>query len=283
MKNTGAKAAAWTIFLTWVGISAAANYAHGTDAVSGALMAMAPIGFAATTGLLETLWAKGLQLGWPSALAMIMVATAAGVASYVGLSGLAIEHGMSSLVAYLSPVAFDGVVLASSLAVRALGHVQSSDEIRDMSDAEVDKIIEKWTLSRTDMFSRQDNGQVIVMSGQDIDKWAGQDIYVPADIPFVSDLDEVDKVIDEEIQAEAERVADAAERMANGQPEADVPAPVSAPPATGRTKVPPAIVAEHIREARSQGFQGALLADLVARQLKISAKTVTRNPAYKAS
>lgn len=111
------KFAAWLIFLTFVGISAVANYLHGADALAGFLMAMAPIGFAATMAMLETIVVK---VSWTSRLAMAVVATGSGVASYIGLYSLAREHHVSKPVAILLPLAFDGVVLASSLAIRSL-------------------------------------------------------------------------------------------------------------------------------------------------------------------
>lgn len=116
----GARFAVGSIFVTWVGISALANYAHGQDPAIGLLMAAAPVGFAAVTFVLEMLVSRGHSLGWVAGLAMVMVAAGAGVASYVGLFGLAREHGATKLVAGLIPIAFDGVVLAMSLAMRIL-------------------------------------------------------------------------------------------------------------------------------------------------------------------
>jgi hypothetical protein len=63
---------------------------------------------------------RGHHLGWAAGLAITMVATGAGVASYVGLFGFAREHGATRGVAALIPIAFDGVVLAMSLAMRIL-------------------------------------------------------------------------------------------------------------------------------------------------------------------
>lgn len=116
----GARFAVGSIFVTWVGISALANYAHGQDWLIGLLMAAAPVGFAAVTFVLEMLVSRGHKLGWVAGLAMVMVAAGAGVASYVGLFGLAREHGAAKPVAVLIPIAFDGVVLAMSLAMRIL-------------------------------------------------------------------------------------------------------------------------------------------------------------------
>lgn len=139
----GARFAVGSIFVTWVGISALANYAHGQDPAIGLLMAAAPVGFAAVTFVLEMLVSRGHRLGWVAGLAMVMVAAGAGVASYVGLFGLAREHGATRLVAGLIPIAFDGVVLAMSLAMRILskpvvakeqfGHV-ANDEPRVAKD-----------------------------------------------------------------------------------------------------------------------------------------------------
>lgn len=134
-----ARFAAGAIFVTWVSISAGANYAHGDDAIGGGLMMAAPVGFAATTFLLEMLISRGHKLGWPAGLAMVLVAAVSGVASYVGLFGLALEHGVPRETAALLPLAFDGVVLASSLALRTLSRRPAVDTVVDkIKDLAVD-------------------------------------------------------------------------------------------------------------------------------------------------
>lgn len=131
------KFSAWSIFLTFVGISAVANYLHGADALAGFLMAMAPIGFAATMAILETIVIK---VSWTSRLAMAIVATGSGVASYIGLYSLARDHHVHQVNAALLPLAFDGVVLASSLAIRSLSVAKVVQDVSEPVDM-LDKIV----------------------------------------------------------------------------------------------------------------------------------------------
>jgi hypothetical protein len=114
------KAMAWGVFLAFILVSAAANFAHGDDRLAGALMAVVPIGFAAVITLLENMVARG-KGSWPLYVAAGVVGLGAGVASYVGLMTMALDHKVPGPVAVLLPLAYDGVVAVASLAIRSLG------------------------------------------------------------------------------------------------------------------------------------------------------------------
>jgi hypothetical protein len=148
--GTGPKVASWLIFTTWVGASAAANYAHGDNVAASLLMASAPVGFAATTGILEMLVSKGVKIGWSAIVAMVMVATVAGVASYIGLVGLATESGITGVAPWLLPIGFDGVVLAASLAIRSLGQTVATA-------VDVDSVLAKHEVTEWPVATRVDN------------------------------------------------------------------------------------------------------------------------------
>lgn len=114
------KAFAWFVFLAFVGISSTANYFHGDDRTAGLLLATVPVGFAVVVFLLEGLHAKGKATRAVTAL-LAVVAGGAGIASYLGLYGMAREHGVQQVPALLLPLAFDGVVAVASLTIRAFG------------------------------------------------------------------------------------------------------------------------------------------------------------------
>lgn len=114
------KVVAWFVFLAFIGVSAVANFLHGEDRLGGALMAVVPVGFAAVIFLLEALVARG-KGSLPLYAAAIVVGGGAGIASYVGLATMALDHKVPAFVAYLLPLAYDGVVMVASLAIRGLG------------------------------------------------------------------------------------------------------------------------------------------------------------------
>jgi len=118
------KAIAWTVFVSFIAISATANFMHGQDRLGGAMMAVIPVGFAATIFLVESMISKGHRSRW-AFLAAGVVGTGAGIASYVGLYTMAMDHGVPQAVAALLPLAYDGVVAVASLAIRAGGTEQT--------------------------------------------------------------------------------------------------------------------------------------------------------------
>jgi hypothetical protein len=113
------RAIAWIVFLSFIAVSAAANYLHGEDALAGFLMAVVPIGFAAVIFLVESLVSRR-KGGKALYFAAGVVGAGAGVASYVGLATMAIDHNIHPVVSYLLPLAYDGVVAVASLAIRGL-------------------------------------------------------------------------------------------------------------------------------------------------------------------
>lgn len=122
------KAIAWIVFLTFIGISATANFLHGDDRLAGGLMAVVPIGFAAVMFLVESMAAR--QKGSKALyIAAGVVALGAGVASYAGLVTMALDHKVPGLVAYLLPLAYDGVVVVASLAIRGAGSVHQTKPV----------------------------------------------------------------------------------------------------------------------------------------------------------
>jgi hypothetical protein len=122
------KGIAWTVFLTFIGISATANFLHGDDRLAGGLMAVVPIGFAAVMFLVESMAAR--QKGSTGLyLAAGVVALGAGVASYAGLVTMALDHKVPGIVAYLLPLAYDGVVVVASLSIRGAGSVHMTKPV----------------------------------------------------------------------------------------------------------------------------------------------------------
>jgi hypothetical protein len=107
----------WLVFLAFIGLSAFANYAHGQDALAGFLLAIVPVGFAVVVFLYEALHAAGRVTRLTTAAAVV-VGGGAGVASYLGLFGMAREHGVQLVPALLLPLAFDGVVAVASMGIR---------------------------------------------------------------------------------------------------------------------------------------------------------------------
>jgi hypothetical protein len=128
------KIMAWGVFLVFIAVSAAANFAHGDDRLAGALMAVVPVGFAAVITLLENMVARG-KGSWPLYAAAGVVGLGAGVASYVGLATMALAHDVHPVVAFLLPLAYDGVVAVASLAIRSLGsdHTDLSDPAQEIA------------------------------------------------------------------------------------------------------------------------------------------------------
>lgn len=111
------KLVSWLVFLTFVGLSAFANYQHGQDRLAGFLLAIVPVGFAVVVFIVEALHAAGRATGWLY-LGAGLVGGGAGVASYLGLFGMARDHGVQLVPALLLPLAFDGVVAVASMGIR---------------------------------------------------------------------------------------------------------------------------------------------------------------------
>lgn len=260
-------AAAWAIFLAWVAISALANYAHGRNAVAGLLLAAAPVGFAAVTFLLEMLVSRGHRLGWPSVLAMVAVASGAGVASYIGLAGMAIENGVDTLTARLLPLAFDGVVLAASLAIRALANPPMANA-RPAPVSAVDVTMAELQLHREAAMAEVDKRRAA------LDTDSAPDTATPVDAI------DLEATLAKHGLSTLPSDADMALAMDMLVAEVAEVAPVSpAPAGTRRTKVAEPIVVEAIREAHSQGMRGGKLEGVVAFQTGLSERSVRRRVA----
>lgn len=118
------KIISWLVFLGFIALSSYANYLHGDSLVAGGMLAVVPVGFAASVFILEGLISAGRSSRWTFA-AIGFVALASGVASYLGLYGMAIDAGIGRAQAVLMPLAFDGVVLVASMGIRgfSLTHV----------------------------------------------------------------------------------------------------------------------------------------------------------------
>lgn len=203
--STAALVVIWILFFSWVGISAAANYAHGTDRAGGLLMAMAPVGFAVTMGVYEYAMAKGAKLGGGATTIIITVAAVSGFTSYFGLVGFALERRVDTLPAFALPMAFDGVVLILSLALRKLSSHEDSGQ-----DVDLDKVLDKWLDERT-VSSFPTVSRLDVVLDKTLDKTEGQDsaagqdtaLDIPLDKDTAAELDTWDSGLDELVLAAA--------------------------------------------------------------------------------
>lgn len=121
------KGICWLVFLAFIGLSSFANWEHGTTRISSFMLAVVPVGFAASIFILEGIVAAGKASRWAYA-GIIFVASAAGVASYLGLYGMARDSGIPVVQSALLPLAFDGVVAVASMGIRAfsLSHVPAA-------------------------------------------------------------------------------------------------------------------------------------------------------------
>jgi Helix-turn-helix domain of resolvase len=118
------KALSWLVFLAFIGLSSYANWLHGLTPHARTMLAVVPVGFAASVFILEGLISAGKAGRWTFG-AIGFVALASGVASYLGLFGMARDSGVPLVQALLLPLAFDGVVLVASMGIRgfSLSHV----------------------------------------------------------------------------------------------------------------------------------------------------------------
>lgn len=108
----------WLVFLIFIGLSSFANWEHGNTPISSFMLAVVPVGFAASIFILEGIVSVGKATRWTYA-GIAFVAAAAGVASYIGLYGMARESGIPIVQSSLLPLAFDGVVAVASMGIRA--------------------------------------------------------------------------------------------------------------------------------------------------------------------
>lgn len=116
--NRPMKAVSWLVFLTFIGLSSFANWEHGTTRISSFMLAVVPVGFAASIFILEGIVSAGKATIWSYA-GITFVAAAAGIASYLGLYGMARDSGIPIVQSALLPLAFDGVVAVASMGIRA--------------------------------------------------------------------------------------------------------------------------------------------------------------------
>lgn len=111
------KVISWLVFLGFIALSGYANYLHGRSMIAGGMLAVVPVGFAASVFILEGLISAG-KAHRATFGAIFFVALASGVASYLGLYGMAIDSGISRAQSLLLPLSFDGVVLVASMGIR---------------------------------------------------------------------------------------------------------------------------------------------------------------------
>lgn len=107
----------WLVFLAFIGLSSYANYLHGSTPHARIMLAVVPVGFAASVFIFEGLITQG-RVSWWTFGAIGFVALASGVASYLGLFGMARDSGVPLVQSLLLPLSFDGVVLVSSMGIR---------------------------------------------------------------------------------------------------------------------------------------------------------------------
>jgi hypothetical protein len=129
------KSLCWLIFLAFIGLSSFANWEHGTTSISSFMLAVVPVGFAASIFILEGIVAVGKATKW-TYLGIIFVAAAAGIASYLGLYGMARDSGIPIVQSALLPLAFDGVVAVASMGIRAFSSHEGS--------VSVDEVLDRW-------------------------------------------------------------------------------------------------------------------------------------------
>lgn len=121
------KGVCWLVFLAFIGLSSFANWEHGTTRISAFMLAVVPVGFAASIFILEGIVSAGKATKWSYA-GIIFVAAAAGIASYLGLYGMARESDIPLVQSALLPLAFDGVVAVASMGIRAFSVIHPATE-----------------------------------------------------------------------------------------------------------------------------------------------------------
>lgn len=127
----------WLVFLIFIGLSSFANWEHGNTRISSFMLAVVPVGFAASIFILEGIVSVGKATAWTYA-GIAFVAAAAGVASYLGLYGMARESGIPIVQSSLLPLAFDGVVAVASMGIRAFS-IPHTEEISPPSVTDWDE------------------------------------------------------------------------------------------------------------------------------------------------
>lgn len=117
----------WLVFLIFIGLSSFANWEHGNTRISSFMLAVVPVGFAASIFILEGVVSVDKATRW-TYVGITFVAAAAGVANYLGLYGMARESGIPIVQSSLLPLAFDGVVAVAAMGIRAfsLPHAEQS-------------------------------------------------------------------------------------------------------------------------------------------------------------
>lgn len=119
------KGISWLVFLAFIALSSFANWMHGATFHAQIMLAVVPVGFAAAVFLFEGMSAAGKTQLWQT-VGVGFVALCAGVASYLGLFGMARDNGIPIVQAALLPLAYDGVVAVASMAIRAFSVVPAS-------------------------------------------------------------------------------------------------------------------------------------------------------------
>lgn len=133
------KAISWLVFLAFIALSSYANWLHGTVPVARFMLAVVPVGFAASVFILEGLISAG-KASRSTFAAIGFVAFASGVASYLGLYGMARDSGIGLAQAVLMPLAFDGVVLVASMGIRGFSAVAHVPAPRPVSRPRVPRV-----------------------------------------------------------------------------------------------------------------------------------------------
>jgi hypothetical protein len=111
--------AAWAIYMIFIGLSSAANAMHAQDPIGAFLSAVLPVALALSTFLLERVRSSG-GANQARIMGTVLVALGTAVGSFLHLYGLARDHGESRVTAALIPLAFDGVMLVSSMTIMVL-------------------------------------------------------------------------------------------------------------------------------------------------------------------
>lgn len=114
---------AWAAFVLGAGASVAANVAHARAETGPRLAsAFAPVALLLCVELVaQVSWPQGRAWAWGRWLGTGVVALVAGVTSYLHMRGLLVSYGETPLVATLQPLAVDGLMIVSSVALLALG------------------------------------------------------------------------------------------------------------------------------------------------------------------
>jgi len=124
------------------GASVAANVAHARAETGPRLAsAFAPVALLLCVELVAQIsWPAGRAWAWARWFGTGVVALVAGVTSYLHMRGLLLSYGETPLVATLQPLAVDGLMIVSSVALLALGR-SSTVLIRDRAGTDVDELL----------------------------------------------------------------------------------------------------------------------------------------------